>query len=315
VDAARVALDVEQRQTSNPDPAPTMRSADEHETALVRAEEQMAGGEPVQVADVAPRAVITGAEREANFREWFGDSKVVDEAGAPLVVYHGTAGDFDAFDIRKAGAAIDAGKLGEGFYFTQDPRWASRYAENAAKADGAPSVAAVHVSLKNPLVLDGGGDLWSRLRSISKEWGIDADPVKDAGNTPNPLWSRRFTQEAMTRGHDGVILPSRIGQTEYVAFSAGQVKSATGNSGRFDPNSASLTDPLADFGAAVRELSAALDEVRGRTPEAATPARGDATTPADTAAAPTGNARDLRAEVIALRKSESVLRKLMECMA
>ena len=32
------------------------------------------------------------------FRRWFGDSKVVDERGEPLVVYHGTAADFDTFD-------------------------------------------------------------------------------------------------------------------------------------------------------------------------------------------------------------------------
>jgi len=31
------------------------------------------------------------------FRAWFGDSKVVDENGEPLVVYHGTGADFEAF--------------------------------------------------------------------------------------------------------------------------------------------------------------------------------------------------------------------------
>ena len=32
------------------------------------------------------------------FKAWFGDSKVVDADGNPLVVYHGTMGDFEAFD-------------------------------------------------------------------------------------------------------------------------------------------------------------------------------------------------------------------------
>lgn len=36
--------------------------------------------------------------RERNFRNWFGDSGMVDEEGEPLVMYHGTNTDFPAFD-------------------------------------------------------------------------------------------------------------------------------------------------------------------------------------------------------------------------
>ena len=35
--------------------------------------------------------------REKNFRNWFGDSKVVDEEGKPLVMYHGTGADIKEF--------------------------------------------------------------------------------------------------------------------------------------------------------------------------------------------------------------------------
>ena len=35
--------------------------------------------------------------RERNFRRWFGDSKIVDEKGKPLVVYHGTGADIKEF--------------------------------------------------------------------------------------------------------------------------------------------------------------------------------------------------------------------------
>ena len=48
-------------------------------------------------------------------------SKVVDENGEPLVVYHGTNADFEAFDIEKAGSNRDAGLLGTGLYFSSDP--------------------------------------------------------------------------------------------------------------------------------------------------------------------------------------------------
>lgn len=50
-----------------------------------------------------------------NFWKWFGDSKVVDEQGRPLVMYHGTRSSFDFFDIDKANKQA---LYGPGFYFT-----------------------------------------------------------------------------------------------------------------------------------------------------------------------------------------------------
>ena len=46
-------------------------------------------------------------------QEFFKDSKVRDENGNLLVVYHGTDADFTAFDISKGRRMI----LGNGFYF------------------------------------------------------------------------------------------------------------------------------------------------------------------------------------------------------
>lgn len=51
------------------------------------------------------------------FKEWFGDSKVADEDGKPLVVYHGTTADFSAFDRDRTDPESD---LGGGFYFTNN---------------------------------------------------------------------------------------------------------------------------------------------------------------------------------------------------
>lgn len=49
---------------------------------------------------------------------WFGNSVVVDETGAPKVVYHGTTAIFTAFDQDKANVESD---FGAGFYFTSSP--------------------------------------------------------------------------------------------------------------------------------------------------------------------------------------------------
>lgn len=63
----------------------------------------------------------------AAFKEWFGDSKVVDENGEPLVVYHGTGSDFTDFKPQHEGS-WDAGFLGAGSYFTSKPDDANWYA-------------------------------------------------------------------------------------------------------------------------------------------------------------------------------------------
>ncbi len=65
------------------------------------------------VADEAAPRTYNQSDTPA-FKKWFGGSKVVDEAGEPLVVYHGTqSGDFDEFL--------------PGSYFTTDPSEASAY--------------------------------------------------------------------------------------------------------------------------------------------------------------------------------------------
>ncbi len=60
-------------------------------------------------------------------------SKVVDENGEPMVVYHSTQSDFDAFNKRFIDKAIDQGIIGSGFYFTSDYENANNYANNPHK--------------------------------------------------------------------------------------------------------------------------------------------------------------------------------------
>ena len=171
------------------------------------------------------------------FKKWFGDSKVVDAERKPLVVYHGTGSDFESFDRATVGAAIDSGKLGEGFYFSQSHKWAGAYADNAARRNGgSASVMPVYLSIKNPVILDGPGNVWGKLERVSNDWGIESRPVIDDLNTPNPEWSKAFTAEAERRGFDGVILPLKFGESEFVAFRPDQIKSATGNNGDFAEN-------------------------------------------------------------------------------
>ena len=51
-----------------------------------------------------------------NFYNWFGDSKVIDEQGRPLVVYHGTSkGGFSSFSVDEIGS--NTGNADNGFFF------------------------------------------------------------------------------------------------------------------------------------------------------------------------------------------------------
>lgn len=164
-----------------------------------------------------------------NFAAWFGDSVVLDGHGMPLVVFHGTAADFDSFDNKKTGAN-DLGLWGRGHYFSAVVANANSYA--LRQGDGARVIPA-YVSLKNPLVLKTGADLVTRLPNGSNSRDFIG---------PN-LDGSRIKRIAEAGGHDGVIQIRPDGQIgDLVAFNPGQIKSAIGNSGAFAPYASGLCD-------------------------------------------------------------------------
>ena len=77
---------------------------------------------------------IVDQTQSQQFKYWFGDwqndpahaSKVVDEDGRPLIVYHGTDADFDAFDPSKSRANMDI----QGSFFSPWELDAGGYGEN-----------------------------------------------------------------------------------------------------------------------------------------------------------------------------------------
>lgn len=164
------------------------------------------------------------------FKKWFGDSKVVDENGKPLVVYHGTAADFDVFSEEAPAQHIDM----PGFYFTPDPKKASRFAKTAEEpvldGDGyfvgmsGGNVMPVYLSLQNPAVIDMN---------------------KDTRNGFVPAYEvERLLNEARAKGHDGAIIrgwQDKSGPTQYVSFDETRIKSIF-NRGTFDP-----ADPRISF--------------------------------------------------------------------
>ena len=89
------------------------------------------------------------------FKKWFGNSKVVDAQGKPLVVYHGTGKDFGYVFNTQGGTGKTADT---GAFFSSSTAAANSYASGEAR-----NVMPVYIALKTPLVVDAGGANWNRI--------------------------------------------------------------------------------------------------------------------------------------------------------
>ena len=69
-------------------------------------------------------------ELNDKFKRWFGDSKVVDDNGQPLVCYHGSTVDIEEFDLGYSGSTT-GNNLEQVFYFTSDEDTAITYSQEA----------------------------------------------------------------------------------------------------------------------------------------------------------------------------------------
>jgi hypothetical protein len=191
------------------------------------------------------------------FKKWFGDSKVVDEDGKPLVVYHGTNnGNIDRFE-RGWASATAAG--GQDFYFSSDADNASAYAQRGRVGkDGGRAVYATYLSLQDPLIMDLGptSSTWAQVdfnknnpmpqrlkEAVAKAKYIIPEQmhVLDGWYT---LSLAEIAKYAKLAGYDGLIAKNvtdggskktMARQNTYVVFHPEQIKSATGNNGDFDP--------------------------------------------------------------------------------
>jgi hypothetical protein len=198
-----------------------------------------------------------------NFWRWFGDSKVVDEQGRPLVVYHG------APYVKNGPGILDYGKITEfqptesrrsvggmgaayrvtsnAFFFTPNAQLARAFGENRAEY-GPGSVALYQTYLKAATPFDMTGDA-RKVRRRLEAIGIPA--VDRFGDTVGAadMWmlldDKAVLEKLLAAGFDGALLSDSKGaralgvkgKAETVAvFSPEQIKSAIGNSGAFDPN-------------------------------------------------------------------------------
>jgi len=169
-----------------------------------------------------------------NFKRWFGDSKVVDADGKPLVVYHGTKA-FEEYG-EKEGEAISQ-FAGFPNWFAEEPYTASGY----AGAEGA--MYPVYLSIKKPLTITNFdmNDDADAAYAMAKRFGVDIDSLylpQDA-KAYNIVSSPQFVEAVQKAGYDGIKVKEGDYNT-YAAFEPTQIKSAIGNTGEFNPETADI---------------------------------------------------------------------------
>lgn len=186
---------------------------------------------------------IAPDENTNAFKTWFGESKVVEEDGNPLVVYHGTGADIEAFDPAKRGSSTREPDARRGFFFSSNPDIANEYAMEFRK--GGANVVPAYLSLQNPYEIDHKGgdydpDAFNEYINAAEDGGHDGVIIRNAG--------------------DGMYYGGSVGDT-YIAFKPTQIKSIN-NRGTFDPKDPRLSYSsapdgwgFADAGEAAPKLS------------------------------------------------------------
>ena len=191
-------------------------------------------------------------------------SKVVDENGEPMVVYHGSNNEFTKFDTARIGSSTGTSD-GRGFYFTTDKDYAYSFGKGG-------NVLSVFLNIDNPLSLKEKTITKQQLFDIikridEKEVAADGEhwlisnyanyydvgiegAIREAAESEYPYSdndvelvnslisaSGNFKDVVSSvyevTGKSSEIVPKENGTVHYVVTNPNQIKSATGNNGNF----------------------------------------------------------------------------------
>ena len=198
--------------------------------------------------------------RTTNFKNWFGDwendpenaSKVVDENGEPMVVWHGRSAEFNTFE-KKEGVRFIMGLedkvKAEGFFFSPDKGLAEEFASNSSRhRGGKANVVPCFLNIRRPMDLT--GEDFDRIYEDVTGWeymvGMD---------TQDNLWGimdeEGMADKIKEKGYDGAIFVEEVDDSyeptkiSYCALDANQIKSAENNNGDFSADNNDIRFSLA----------------------------------------------------------------------
>ena len=183
----------------------------------------------MMLSEIAYRLIeATRVVDTPEFKRWFGNSVVVNDDGSPMVLYHGTGDDIKSFDIDRAVSTTGNVTAVWGLFFTPNKDEASRYAMDFHDKGG--NVVPVYIRLTNPYKMpytEFDSHAMKVVRGISQDQAVEEE--------------KQFRDELIQDGHDGIII-GRGKYIEYVVFDPKQVKSAIGNTGKFDTDNIGISE-------------------------------------------------------------------------
>lgn len=165
-------------------------------------------------------------QNSENFKKAFGNTKIRDEYGNPLILHHGSMQEFSAFVPPKYTGNSNTGYEGEYSFFTPNRGVAEHYQGDAMGSYGnygknSNNVKSVYINSENPLI----------------------DPRTEFPEDLIPLKERQ--------GHDAILAsldPNPEKMIEVAVPYGNNVKSATGNNGMFNMKSRNIYKGLIPLG-------------------------------------------------------------------
>ena len=151
-----------------------------------------------------------------NFWKWFGNSKMIDHKGDPIVFYHGS-------NIK-----IKFSKFND-----ITPIWFTKYKGYAEAFTSTDKIFTVFLKIENPLYvgyIDGIANK-NRIKYLSELTGIEfkvlSNILKETNgvNLFNITNTNRFKELIIKKGYDGLEAKEGGGLTTYAVFNSNQIKS------------------------------------------------------------------------------------------
>lgn len=180
------------------------------------------------------------------FKKWFGDSKVTEPDGAPMVVYHGTDKTFDRFEQRPGITRILFSRFEterSGFFFAEDADLAKEYGDH---------VLPMYLSLQNPADFTDNTTHWDKIENglVGLGWNPDFFRHGQVWEWFDGEDGKRLVADLKKLGFDGAKIQETGAEDAgfsdaWVAFEPTQIKSADKNSGAFDPSEDSFLKSVA----------------------------------------------------------------------
>ncbi len=191
------------------------------------------------------------------FKQWFGESKIVNKDGTPMIMYHGTRRDFTTPETRGNRNA---------FFVSPDPNFANKYALNDldwypdkkgfGPVEEGAQVYPVYISAKNPFDYENADHLAKIIpnfrKALKEQEGYDRSTIEDL---VDDLRAGKWTSVEFANDYDlfelagfDAFYTKEMGRKNLGVLYPNQIKSATGNMGTYSAESPDIRYSLKRVG-------------------------------------------------------------------